>query len=671
MSKKIRIALAGNPNSGRSSLFNELTGGKQEVGNWAGVSVEISKGFWEKAGGQCEILDLPGIYSLFPHLPEQIDAIECLKSLAVGDENEANIIVNVVDATNLERSLYLTTQLLEIGLPVIVALNMSDELQKKDYRVDEDALSALLGLPCIKIAANKRRGFEALWQKVCEMAQASPLIDHNRIFAQFDPDILQEAERIEQVVSERDSSGRLRPRWVAQQVLEGHWHERLEQVLPGHDTELWEERVSRERYRVINGIVSQVLTRDPLARRRDVTQKLDALLCHRVLALPFFFLIMAAVFAVSFGPPGRFLMAKVQAIFTVWLPGLASAALSALSAPDWLDSLVIDGVLAGAGGLLVFLPQLAVLFFFLVLLEDSGYIARAAFITDRFLSRFGLGGRSFIPLLLGFGCSVPAIMAARSLDNRRERLLTMFVTPFMSCSARLPVYGLLTMAFFASRQGLVVLGLYVAGILAALLTLMIANKLAKKQPRAPFIMEMPPYRLPVWHCVWKRLWIRVWDFIYKAGTFIVLASIIVWLLSHFDWSLRFVAAGGENILSVLGRHIAPLFAPLGFGEWQTSVALFTGLFSKEAVVATISVLYAEAGNMEMLAEVLQSVLTPLSALSFLVFVLLYTPCVATVATLYRESKSLLFTLSSVIYQFIFAWVAAFAVYRIGLLLSAT
>ncbi|MCL2817098.1 MAG: ferrous iron transport protein B, partial [Clostridiales bacterium] len=388
--------------------------------------------------------------------------------------------------------------------------------------------------------------------------------------------------------------------------------------------------------------------------------------------LPCFFLIMAVIFAVSFGPPGRFLMAKVGAVFTVWLPELADAALTGLSAPEWLCSLVIEGVLAGAGGLLVFLPQLAVLFFFLVLLEDSGYIARAAFITDRFLSRFGLGGRSFIPLLLGFGCSVPAIMAARALDNKRERLLTMFVTPFMSCGSRLPIYALLTMAFFASRQGLVVLGLYLLGIMAALLTLTIANKLARKQPRASFIMEMPPYRLPVWHCVWKRLWIRVWDFIYRAGTFIVLASMIVWLFSHFDWSLRFFAAGGENILSGLGRFLAPFFAPLGFGEWQTSVALFTGLFSKEAVVSTISVLYADAGNMETLVGNLQNVFSPLSALAFLVFVLLYTPCVATVATLYRESRSWLFTAGSIVYQFAFAWLAAFAVYRIGLLfLSAT
>ncbi|MCL2817690.1 MAG: 50S ribosome-binding GTPase, partial [Clostridiales bacterium] len=272
MSKKIRLILSGNPNSGKSTLFNELTGGKQEVGNWGGVSMELVRGSWEKAGEVCEVVDLPGIFSLFPHSPEQIVTTEYLKTLAANDENETNIIINVVDSTNLERSLYLTTQLLEIGLPVIVALNMSDELQNKEYRIEEDALSALLGLPCIKMAANKRRGFEVLWQKIQETAQNPPATDHNKIFAQFDPAILQEAERIEQVVSERDSACRLRPHWVAQQILEGHWHERLEQVLPGHDADLWEERVSQERYRVINHIISQVLTRDHLAKRRDITQ---------------------------------------------------------------------------------------------------------------------------------------------------------------------------------------------------------------------------------------------------------------------------------------------------------------------------------------------------------------------------------------------------------------
>jgi ferrous iron transport protein B len=334
-----------------------------------------------------------------------------------------------------------------------------------------------------------------------------------------------------------------------------------------------------------------------------------------------------------------------------------------INAAPWLQSLVVDGVLAGVGGILVFLPQLAILFFALALLEYSGYMARAAFITDRFLMRFGLSGMSFIPMILGFGCTVPALMACRSLDNKRERLLTMIVVPFMSCSAKMPVYALLTVAFFAAHQSVVIFSLYVLGALCGLLSAILLKPIIIKKEQPIFLMEMPPYRKPVWHCVWRSLWVRVWGFLSRAGSVILIASIIIWFLSNFNRSLIMVSMDGDNILKSLGSVIAPIFAPLGFGNWQLSVSLLTGFMAKEAVVSTLTILYGTGVDVA-----LQTILSPVAAFAFLVFVLLYTPCVASIATVKRESKSWGFTFFVIIYQLCFAWLAAFIVYQVGRLI---
>lgn len=655
---KAEIALLGNPNCGKTTLFNELTGDNKSVGNWTGVTVTLEVGHFHYQEQAIDIVDLPGIYSLLTHSPEQITACEYLVNY------HPDVLINIVDSTNLERNLYLTTQLVETGVPVVVALNMEDELKKQGLALDAKALSEQLGVPCVKISATKRIGIDRLMQTVMEVVRKPSLGRSERAADFYSAEI---KNRIDEMAAQIDKTAvpaHLNLRWVALQMLEEHWQGNAPAHRDDGAGDDWELKIGEERYARIREIVPKVLKKSPLVRRNELTKKIDAVVCHRIWALPVFILVMLVVFYISFGPFGSMINGWFGVFFDEILPRAARAALAAIHAGPVVESLVVDGVIAGVGGVLVFLPQLMLLFFFLALLEYSGYMARAAFITDKLLARFGLSGMSFIPMVLGFGCSVPAVMACRALDSRRERLLTMSVVPFMSCSARMPVYLMFAAAFFASQKWLVIGSLYLLGIMAALLTALVLSPMIMKKERPLFLMEMPPYRKPVWHCVWRTLWLRTWDFISRAGSIILVASVIVWFLNSFDTSLQLTADSSQSILSRLGVLLAPLFRPLGFGYWQIAVALLTGLMAKEAVVSTLAVLLTAGAAVD---TALAAMLSPAAAYALLVFVLLYTPCVATLAAIRRESASTSFMLRIFVYQLVVAWLLAFAVYHIGLL----
>ena len=651
---KLEIGLFGNPNCGKTTLFNELTGGNRSVGNWTGTTVTLDIGHFHYKKQAIDLVDIPGIYSLFTHTPEQLTGCEYLLNY------HPDVLLNVVDSTNLERNLYLTTQLIESGIPVVVALNMHDAMQEQGLFVDAKKLSELLGTPCVKISAAKGYGIEKLLETIMAVVKNPSLCDSDRIVNQFSPEI---REKLEQIVAQIDDESvpeHIDRHWVGIQMMKEHWQGELPEELRGQG-DAWETAISEERYRIIGQIVDQVIKVSPLIRRRQLSEKIDAVVCNRYLALPIFCLVMFLIFYLAFGPLGNALNNAFEYLFNDLIAGWVSAGLTAAGAGSFLSGLIIDGIIGGVGAVMVFLPQLAILFLCLALLEFSGYMARAAFITDKLLSKFGLSGMSFIPMILGFGCSVPAIMACRALDNKKERLLTMMIIPFFSCSARMPVYAVFAAAFFADMQYLVIFSLYFLGILVALLTSVILRPKIMQKEKPVFLMEMPPYRKPVWHCIWSSVWVRVWDFISRAGTIILLASVVVWLLSNVNISFQMVGTDA-SILSTIGKFIAPIFSPMGFGFWQIAVALITGFMAKEAVISTLGVLYASAAVP--LSAVLTSLISPASAFALMVFVLLYTPCVATLTAMRRESGSAKYTLFMMLYQLGVAWLVSFIIYHL-------
>ncbi len=649
---KIEVALLGNPNSGKTTLFNELTGDSKTVGNWTGVTVTLEIGHFHFDNNYIDIIDLPGIYSLFTHSPEQITACEYLLNY------HPDVIINVVDSTNLERNLYLTTQLIDTGVPVVVALNMGDELSHQGLILDATYLSKELGVPCVRISATQRTGIKRLMEKVVDVCANPTLVDNTRIASRFSPDL---NKHIDETAASLDASlipKHINPRWLALQKLMEHWPQNKDTDVGGKG-DRWEMLIGRERYMIIADIIAHTLKKSPYVNRHSFSRKLDSVLCNKFLALPVFAIIMLAIFYLAFGPVGGFLCDLLKMFLSGWLPRTVDSLLLSAGAVSGLRSLIVEGVIGGVGGVLIFIPQLAILFFCLSILEYSGYMSRAAFMTDRLLSGFGLTGMSFIPMILGFGCSVPAIMSCHVLENRRERLLTMAIVPFMSCGAKMPVYALFVAVFFAANQGLIILGLYALGILVGLITAVLLKPMIMKKERPLFLMEMPPYRKPVWHCVFRTVWSRLWDFISRAGSIILIASVIIWLFSNFNWHLYMVDES-NSMLQALGVFLKPIFEPLGFGHWQLIVALLTGFMAKEAVVSTLSVLYGA----ELLAGSLTAIISPAAALAYLVFILLYTPCIATIAAIRRESRSLKFSFGVIIYQLAVAWGVSFVVYNV-------
>lgn len=666
------IALVGNPNCGKTTLFNELTGCDQYVGNWPGVTVEKKEGTLRIASRNATILDLPGIYSLYPYSAEERIARDVL----LGDT--VDVIINVVDATNLERHLYLTMQLIELGRPMVVALNMADRVAASGMRLDIPALEKALGVPMTAVCAADGTGLRELVCRALDADTVRPLSGAAPSF--YDVSLTRALERAERLIAPachrqkqplRVSAIRLLDRdaeVLSVLRLSSEKQRQLEDCFCTLPIER-EERdtlIAREKYRFISRVCDDCIDRTQMRKKTNPSDKIDAVLTNRFLAFSLFFGMMALIFYLTFGPVGT-TMTELLHRFTDLLRVWTQAQLTAFGAADWAVALVCDGVLAGVGAVVGFFPQIGILFFCLSFLEDSGYMARAAFLTDHLLCRLGLSGRSFVPMLMGFGCSVPAMMATRTLENERDRRLTMMLIPFMSCSAKMPIYALFVAAFFPSCGTVAVLVLYGLGLLVAALCARFLNKTVFKGEEPPFLMELPCYRLPTPKTLGLHLKRRVGDFAVRAGTLLLLASVIVWLLCSFSPQMRLLPQSQmhESILAAVGRAVAPLFIPLGFGTWEAAVSLLSGLAAKEAIVSTLTILLTHTG--EGMTAALAGVFTPVSAASFLTFVLLYMPCMASFSVMRREMNSWKWAIGAAVFQTTVAWGASFVVYQIGLL----
>ena len=663
------FALAGNQNCGKTTLFNQLTGSNQHVGNFPGVTVESKEGVI-RGYKDDTVVDLPGIYSLSPYTNEEIVTRDFLL------KNKPDGIINIVDATNIERNLYLSMQLIELNIPMVIALNMMDEVRANGGTIKIDKLQEELGVPVVPISASKNEGIDELIETAVRTAQ-------NRQYPRrqdFCSGAVHRAiHSIAHLVEDHAERIQTPSRFAATKLVEGdepmlnalnlsdNEKDMVEHAVTEMERELDTDReaaLADMRYTFIDRLCADTVVKCGESKEHARSVKMDNLLTNKYLAIPIFLLIMLLIFWLTFGVIGSFLSDLLSQGID-FVTNVVSDALTAYGINPVVHSLVIDGVFAGVGSVLSFIPTIVVLFFFLSILEDSGYMARVAFVMDKLLRKIGLSGRSFVPMLIGFGCSVPAIMATRTLSSERDRKMTILLTPFMSCSAKLPIYGMITMAFFPKYRALVMIGLYVLGmVVGVLMGLLLKRTLFHGKP-VPFVMELPNYRLPSPKSVGMLLWDKAKDFLTRAFTVIFVATIIIWFLQSFDVRLNPVSAGDDSMLAGIGRWIAPIFAPLGFGDWRASTALLTGFSAKEAVVSTFAVL--TGSNTANMSAALSSIFTPLTAISFLVFTLLYTPCVAAISAVRREMNSGKAAVGVVFLQTGVAWVVAFIVYHIGLL----
>ena len=663
------FALAGNQNCGKTTLFNQLTGSNQHVGNFPGVTVESKEGVI-RGYKDDTVVDLPGIYSLSPYTNEEIVTRDFLL------KNKPDGIINIVDATNIERNLYLSMQLIELHIPMVIALNMMDEVRANGGTIKIDKLQEELGVPVVPISASKNEGIDELIETAVRTAQ-------NRQYPRrqdFCSGAVHRAiHSIAHLVEDHAERIQTPSRFAATKLVEGdepmlnalnlsdNEKDMVEHAVTEMERELDTDReaaLADMRYTFIDRLCADSVVKCGESKEHARSVKMDNLLTNKYLAIPIFLLIMLLIFWLTFGVIGSFLSDLLSQGID-FVTNVVSDALTAYGINPVVHSLVIAGVFAGVGSVLSFIPTIVVLFFFLSILEDSGYMARVAFVMDKLLRKIGLSGRSFVPMLIGFGCSVPAIMATRTLSSERDRKMTILLTPFMSCSAKLPIYGMITMAFFPKYRALVMIGLYVLGmVVGVLMGLLLKRTLFHGKP-VPFVMELPNYRLPSPKSVGMLLWDNAKDFLTRAFTVIFVATIIIWFLQSFDVRLNPVSAGDDSMLAGIGRWIAPIFAPLGFGDWRASTALLTGFSAKEAVVSTFAVL--TGSNTANMSAALSSIFTPLTAISFLVFTLLYTPCVAAISAVRREMNSGKAAVGVVFLQTGVAWVVAFIVYHIGLL----
>lgn len=666
------FALAGNQNCGKTTLFNALTGSNQHVGNFPGVTVDQKMGDI-KGTKNCSVVDLPGIYSIRPYTQEEIVSRDFIL------DGKPDGIINIVDATNIERNLYLTLQLLELNLPMVVALNMMDEVRANRGTVDVKKLSESLGVPVIPISAAKNEGVSELSDKMVYVAKNRIL--PKRIDFCSDGPVHRCIHAVAHVIEDHARNISVPPRFCATKLIEGddeYFADRLELdknereliehsiVEMEHDTGLDRNAALADmRYTFIEKSVAQSVVKCNESREHKRSIQMDKVLTGKYTALPVFFGVMFLVFWLTFNVIGSRL-SDLLSLGIGALTNLCDKGLTAYGINPVVHSLIIDGIFAGVGSVLSFLPIIVTLFFFLSILEDTGYMARVAFVMDKLLRKIGLSGRSFVPMLIGFGCSVPAIMSTRTLSSDRDRKMTILLTPYMSCSAKIPIYAVFTAAFFAKYRALVMIGLYVTGIVLGIIVALILKKTAFKGEPVPFVMELPNYRMPSPKSVFLLLWEKARDFLQRAFTVIFLATIIIWFLQSFDTRLNVVDDSADSLLAMVGKFIAPIFTPLGFGDWRAVTALISGFTAKEAVVSTLSVLM-NTGTAE-LGTVLPSIFSGLSAVSFLVFTLLYTPCVAAVATIKKELGSRAKTVGVVFMQCAVAYLAAFVVYSIGSLI---
>lgn len=659
------IALFGNPNTGKTSLFNNLTGSYEYVGNWSGVTVEKKVGMLRQHG--VPVVDLPGIYSLQPLSRDEGVATEFLLT------ESFSAIVNIVDASQLKRNLHLTVQLLEFGKPLIMALNMIDVAEKRGIKVDAKKLSQCISAPVIPVIARTGKGTKEL---VRAILSASEQNEH-----QFSIDYGADVEVAVQKIGEQlPDDLPVSKRWLALQFLEGNKrvHAYLQTYVDIAPLILIRDNVQQTLgctlaehiYKVRDKWITNVIKKSTVAIKQNpltLTEKIDAIVTNKYLGLPIFLLFMYIMFMLTFDWLGTPLADLLDQFFSGPLTDWLSKLLSLIGASPFIKELVLSGIVSGVGGVLVFVPQIFILFFFISLLEDSGYMARVAMVMDRFMEAIGLNGKSFIPMIIGFGCNVPGVMAARTIEQPKERLLTILLLPFMSCSARLPVYALFAGTFFAKNQAIVVFSLYVLGIVVALGLAKIFSSTLFKNESSIFVIELPPYRMPQALTLWRSTWDKGKGFIRKAGTFIFGGSVAIWLLTYVGPKGIGVSMD-DSFLAVIGGVIAPILAPLGFGTWQAGSSLITGFLAKEVVVSTMNIIY-HAKDMDLLQGVMAQHFTPLSALSFMTFVLLYVPCLATVATIRKETGSRKWTFISIGCALSIAYVISFVIYQGGTLLG--
>lgn len=729
--KNITIALAGNPNSGKTTLFNNITGTRQKVGNWPGVTVEKKEGIVSKHGYNLKIVDLPGTYSLTPFSIEEIITRDYVL------EECPDVLIDIIDASNLERSLYLATQLREIDCKVIFALNMADVARTRGLKIDAEKLSELLDLPVVFTIGNKNEGIDTLLQKAIELAESESEISQKRR-VKYSKDIENSITKLQRSI-EKKIAGKLpyNSRWTAIKLLEDDRivKERVVQKAGDNGQDIIQEIqelrkklidrfheepemvITDERYGFIAGIIKEVLTTST-ANRIDISRNIDLVLTHRFIGFPIFIFFIWAMFQLTFSL-GAYPMdwidmgvGGISALFESFLPD------------SLLKDLLINGIIAGVGSVIIFLPNILILFFCIALFEDTGYMARAAFLMDKIMHLIGLHGKSFIPMLMGFGCSVPAVIATRTLESEKDRILTILITPFMSCSAKLPVYIILAGTFFSAKAGTVIFAIYIFGIIAAFISGRLFRFTLLKGADAPFVMELPPYRAPMLKSVLIHMWDRGKMFLKKMGGIILIGSVVIWALSAFPRNIQYsvdysaeiagvnalyeteikTAAGAaakasdrsgmksieeerdaaiskiklaqnaekmeKSFMGRIGKELAPVFAPLGI-DWRGGVALLTGFVAKEIVVSTMGILYAaeEEESDALQKAITSSGMTPLSALSMMIFVLLYLPCLATIAAIKRETGSIKWMFFSIAYTTSLAWVAAFCVYQGGRLIG--
>lgn len=662
----LTFALVGNQNCGKTTLFNQLTGSKQHVGNFPGVTVDRKDGVI-KGHNNTLITDLPGIYSMSPYSSEEI----VTREFVIREKPKG--IINIVDATNIERNLYLTMQLLELGFPMVVALNMMDELRENGGSVLVNEMEEALGVPVIPISAAKAEGIEELIQHAIHVAkyQEKPL---ETDFCRKEEGVHRGIHAVMHLIEDHAEKAEISVRFAASKIMEGD-EKILEQLnLTENEKNLLEDisrqteeetgldraaAIAQMRFAYIEDVCSESVIKPKESREHLRSRKIDRFLTGKYTGIPAFVGIMAVVFWLTFNVIGAFLQGLLESGITA-LTDVVDHAMTAAHVNSVVHSLVIDGIFSGVGGVLSFLPIIVTLFFFLSLLEDSGYMARVAFIMDKLLRKLGLSGRSIVPMLVGFGCTVPGVMASRTLPSERDRKMTILLTPFMSCTAKLPIYAFFTAAFFPKRGALVMIGLYVFGIVMGILMALIFKKTAFKGEAVPFVMELPNYRLPGAKNVGHLLWDKAKDFLQRAFTVIFIATIVIWFLQNFDMGLNMVSDSQNSILALVAGVLAPIFLPVGFGDWRIVTALISGFMAKESVVSSLTVLFGSSAA-------LQGTLTVAGAAALLVFCLLYTPCVAAIASVKRELGGK-WAAAMVFGQCLIAWVVAFVVYQIAGLL---
>ena len=663
------FALVGNQNCGKTTLFNQLTGSNQHVGNFPGVTVERKSGT-ARSHKDCTIVDLPGIYAFRPYTDEEIVTRDFIL------DEKPDGIINIIDATNIERNLYLTLQLMELQTPMVLALNMMDEVRGNGGSVDVEALSQALGIPVVPISAVKNEGVQELMDTAVQTAKQRHLPQVTD-FCPFGP-VHRCIHAVCHMIEDHAKEMGLPVRFAATKLIEND--PILSEKLQVHDNELeaMEHAVDQMeaecgldrnaaladmRYTFIESVCAKTVVKCQESREHRRSERIDRVLTGKYSAIPVFLLVMMAIFYLTFNVIGK-VLSDWLAMGIDWLTGVVDLGLTAYGINPVVHSLIVDGIFTGVGTVLSFLPIIVTLFFFLSILEDTGYMARVAFVMDQLLRKIGLSGRSIVPMLIGFGCSVPAIMATRTLSSERDRKMTILLTPFMSCSAKIPIYGVFSAAFFPRHAALVMIGLYVTGILVGILAAMVLDQTAFRGNPVPFVMELPNYRFPSLKSVLLLMWDKAKDFLERAFTVIFVATIVIWFLQTFDTRLNVVTDQTESLLAMIGALIAPIFTPLGFGDWRAATALISGFIAKESVVSTLGVLLGSASDV---GAALGTMFAPVTAVSFLVFTLLYTPCVAAITAVRRELGSGWKAAGVALLQCCVAWLTSFVVYHAMLL----